>query len=326
LEGGRKDLVFKYDFGGLGGANANLRFNQPLEIAIDSGKFSKWGQLVYVLDSGNNCIKVFNIAGAFIAKVDYSLKEWAAEHAVSLTVSWDGTICLLTNMRVLFFNIDGENTGEFKLDRTDPLQICANKNANFVYILYDDDVLKISATGLLIGNFSVSEKWHRIGSYMVRGIPPYFGKIRRMATTKFDQIYLVLDNIVLIYADLLTEMSLAASTYRDMQWDMDHIKIGMDEYMQDFVVNIALHRMYDNINLFRKAIYGTLRVYEKNGIKYLRTNNLSEGEFALMNEVPAKGEIFVASNAPMSARVFNDNIQKLYDIIVKLLEWCQANL
>ena len=145
-----------------------------------------------------------------------------------------------------------------------------------------------------------------------------------MAVTKYDQIYLALDNIVLIYADLLREMALAGNTYDKYSWSLDDIKIGKNEYMQDFVVNAALHRMYDNIDLFKRSIYARIRVREKNGIKYIKTDNVMASEYAYLQDMPTKGDIFIPSNAPMSARVFNDNIKLLYDMIVKLLNWCQV--
>lgn len=318
------DMVFMYDFGGLGGGDSNLRFNNPIELAVDNGLHENIGQILYVLDEGNQCVKAFNSYGAFVAKVPYDLIKYNSEKAVSLAVGRDGTICVLTTHRILYHDLDGHKKGEYKLPRLNPLQICANKNSNFLYVLYDDDIVKVSTTGLFVGNFSVSSVWHKIGGWRVNEIPEFYGKIRMMAATKYDQIYLVLDNIVLIYADLLREMALAGNTYDKYSWSLDDIKIGKQEYMQDFVVNAALHRMYDNIDLFKRSIFGRIRVREKNGIKYIKTDNVMAREYAYLQDMPTKGEVFVPSNAPMSARVFNDNIELLYNMIVKLLDWCQV--
>ena len=81
--------------------------------------------------------------------------------------------------------------------------------------------------------------------------------------------------------------------------------------------------MFDNIDFFRRCIYGRIRVREKNGIKYIKNDNISLNEFLNMQEVTTKDEVFVPSNAPVSAKVFNDNIKKLYDMIVLLLGWVQ---
>ena len=318
------DLVFMYDFGGLGGGDSNLRFNNPIALAIDNGLHENLGQLVYVLDEGNQCVKAFNSYGAFVSMIPYELKKYAKENAISLAVGVDGTVCVLTNHRILYYTLEGKKKGEYKLERTDPIQLCNNKNSNFLYVVYDDDIVKVSTSGLFVGNFSVSQVWHKIGGWRVNEIPPFYGKIRFMAVTKYDQIYLALDNIVLIYADLLREMALAGNTYDQYSWSLDDIKIGKNEYMQDFVVNAALHRMYDNIDLFKRSIYARIRVREKNGIKYIKTDNVMASEYAYLQDMPTKGDIFIPSNAPMSARVFNDNIKLLYDMIVKLLNWCQV--
>ena len=318
------DLVFMYDFGGLGGGDSNLRFNNPIALAIDNGLHENLGQLVYVLDEGNQCVKAFNSYGAFVSMIPYELKKYAKENAISLAVGVDGTVCVLTNHRILYYTLEGKKKGEYKLERTDPIQLCNNKNSNFLYVVYDDDIVKVSTSGLFVGNFSVSQVWHKIGGWRVNEIPPFYGKIRFMAVTKYDQIYLALDNIVLIYADLLREMALAGNTYDKYSWSLDDIKIGKNEYMQDFVVNAALHRMYDNIDLFKRSIYARIRVREKNGIKYIKTDNVMASEYAYLQDMPTKGDVFIPSNAPMSARVFNDNIKLLYDMIVKLLNWCQV--
>ena len=319
-----KDLLFLYDFGGLGGADQDLRFNSPIALAVDNGVHKNYGQMIYILDSGSKCVKVFNEYGTFMTKIDCNhLKEHLDEHFVSLDVGVDGTVCVLTNTRILFYDYDGTKTAEYELRGENPLQICRNKNANFVYVLYEDDVEKITTKGLYIGHFSVSDVWHPLQSKRENGVPAAYGKFHAIAATRYDQIYLVMDNIVLVYADLLSEMSLASNGYKEHEWSLKDIKIGRQEYVQDWVVNIALHRMFDNIDFFRRCIYGRIRVREKNGIKYIKNDNISLNEFLNMQEVTTKDEVFVPSNAPVSAKVFNDNIKKLYDMIVLLLGWVQ---
>lgn len=321
---GDKDVLFLYDFGDFGGRGAKLKFNHPIALDVDEPREEANEQWLYVLDEGNQCVKAYSDTGVWKFTSPYSLEE--DETATSIAVGIDHLIHVLTNKRVLILDQNGV-VGQYKPTKTGALQLCRSRTGKFIYILYPTDIEKVTTSGKYLGNFRFSDQWKKFGtdvnSELYKNARPWGAKM--MTATRHNQIYIVLDNCILVYSDYLIEKSLASLNFEQFMWRPEDIMVHKQEYMQDWVINTSLQRLHDNINLFKRSIYSRIRVQDRDGGKLIVFDDLAPREYAKL-QIADKKQIFLPSNAPVSAKVINDQLELLYNSLLVLLSFVQDEL
>ena len=321
---GDKDVLFLYDFGDFGGRGAKLKFNHPIALDVDEPREEANEQWLYVLDEGNQCVKAYSDTGVWKFTSPYVLEE--DETAISIAVGIDHLIHVLTNKRVLILDQNGV-VGQYEPTKTGALQLCRSRTGKFIYILYPTDIEKVTTSGKYLGNFRFSDQWKKFGtdvnSELYKNARPWGA--RMMTATRHNQIYIVLDNCMLVYSDYLIEKSLASLNFEQFMWRPEDIMVHKQEYMQDWVINTSLQRLHDNINLFKRSIYSRIRVQDRDGGKLIVFDDLAPREYAKL-QIADKKQIFLPSNAPVSAKVINDQLELLYNSLLVLLSFVQDEL
>jgi len=169
---------------------------------------------------------------------------------------------------------------------------------------------------------------------------------RNVYHDEYRNLYVVARNHILKYVDKLSIVSLVQDT-EGMTWALEDLYVDKNEYIQDWVVNRSLNRMWDNIEIFQKSILGkfdymtiqnittatvlsTIPIPDNfdfcssdwlytNG-KYITVETIFETEKPVVRtftvdeykELPyTKDDVFVGINELVSAPVINRPISKL---------------
>ena len=316
-EDGNGTVRFLYDWGGFGGPDAKLKFNNPVCISIDEGT-SEMGQSIYVLDKGNSCVKKYNLSGVWRGTVKYVLGK--GEAAVWMDVDVNGRIHVLTSLRDLILERNGVVVAEYRLPSVTPVCVFRNRNHDFVYIMTDTDILKITGDGDFICRFSDGEQWKDVRSAF--GVPAFAGSPRSGYADEYDQIWVLFDGLVVAYSDVVRQVRLYAPEVEDLMWKDDDLRFAKDEYLSDFIVNTVFQRMYDNVNLVRRSMHSKIDYREKNGKTYTSIVGLSPVEYRKLN-IPEKDDLTIPLNAPMTSESFNYGLRMIYSAIETLLSFVQ---
>lgn len=314
---GNGNVRFLYDWGGYGGPGAKLKFNNPICLAIDEGT-GEYGQSLYVLDAGNDCVKKYNLSGVWRGTFRYSLGR--GEAAVWLDVDIKGRMHVLTNLRDIILDSSGSVVGEYALDGSNPVCVFRNRKNDFVYIMYPRDIVKITGDGDFLCRCTDSEEWKDVGS--VDGIPEFGGDMRFGYADEYDQLWILFDGFVVVYSDVVRQVRLYSPEVEKHLWGLGDLHIARGEYVSDMVVNSVLQRMYDNVNLVCRAMHSKLDYREKNGKTVTSVVGLSPVEYRKLR-IAEKSDVLVPLDAPMTSESFNYCIRMIYRGIETLLSFVQ---
>jgi hypothetical protein len=260
---------------GLGSVNSKHRFNKPVDITID--EFSN----LYVLDSNNLCIKIFTARGSWIRTVNLTDSD-----PLSLAIDSDKRLHILYNTKIVVYDVVANtflNSYDIKGSET-PIKIRSNYVKEIFYVVYKNKVQKYFKNGTYFSDIDLSS-------------PKCIDNITNIHQDKNRNLYILTNDYIVKYTDLMfldskmyTDSYLNISNY---MWSLSDIAISRDEMLQDITYTTAFHRMWDNIEILRRAV---------------RNKNTEDN-----TPIYQKSDIFIGQNEIVSTGVMNRCVKYLWD-------------
>ena len=230
-----------YFWGGLGSANSHNKYNNPQDIFVDTNN------ILWVADTDNLAVKKHSRTGSWLMTLTSS-KFTTTNKPQSLCKDHNDNLHVLCNNMVIVFNNDGNYVTEYQLNINDnytKIRPCTDDG--FVYITSSNRTIKSDLDGsvqLPLTNQALNAE------YIVAN--------RSVFHDEFRNLYICQDNHILKYNDQIKLVSLIKDTALTNTWSLDDIFIKTNEYVQDWVINKSLNRLWDNIEMVRKSIIGKL--------------------------------------------------------------------
>jgi hypothetical protein len=223
-----------YEWGGLGGLNAKNKFNSPNDLFIDDS------DNVWVADTFNKCIKKYTRTGSWLKTIT---SEYFTETEQPLSVITNAEyIYVLTNSQIVCFNSNGMYVDKYNI-ATGAKRICKCRDGGFLYILYTNEIVKYTLTGIEAG---VIEPTNFVS---------YTADFRCVFHDEYRNLYIINKNHILKYVDQLSITNLKTDTF-DQGWPLEKLHVHKDEYIQDWIINRCFQRLWDNIEIFRRSLNG----------------------------------------------------------------------
>jgi hypothetical protein len=202
------------------------------------------------------------------------------------------------------------STGEFIKTYTysnlsDPKKIISSYDGGFLYVCLSDRISKVTEDGVNAGAFAINTNNSYTNIHM----------------DESRNLYITTSNTILKYNDRISIIDLK-SQFDQYLWDMNDIYIKAEEYVQDWVYNRSISRMWDNIELFRRGIKGKISITQDitTGIQTLVLKGFTPTEYTTINNVINKEDIYIGVNEFVTADVINRCLEKLYNIQLGILD------
>lgn len=304
-KGKNQVIVYKYNFdtrtwallyswGGLGGPNAKNKFRAPEDLFIDQTN-SLW-----VVDSGNLVVKKYSRSGSWLAT--FKSDEFTGNTPRSVVVDENGGVHVLCDKNIVRFDSDGTIISTYFNHNGEYTRIRPCTDNGFFYVVSSSKVTKIIENGDSIGeigdvlNVTYNSAYH----------------------DEFRNLYMTTDTGAIVkFVDKLDVLNLRLDT-DDLIWPTDAIQIDSEEYIQDWVVNKCLARLYDNIEVYRRSLVGRFENIIEDGVKTPTIRSFKLDEFSVLPY--SKDDIYIGINELVTAPVFNRCISKLYECMAVVLE------
>jgi hypothetical protein len=286
LDTPRKNWNILTTWGGFGGPDAKKKFLNPTDIHVDQY------DSVWVCDSGNNCIKQFTGGGAWLNTIKDN--EFENDKLLSLCVdSQEQLHVLLSSGTIRVYTYKGEFIFKYEANEylDTPTRINTNNNREIIYCVNNNKVIKYFRTGVFAG-------------YLLDQIP-CVTNINSVFHDEFCNV-LVTSNDKIVKALDLMRLSTFKTNLPSTYWSLDDLLINKEEYVQDWVYNRSLQRLWDNIEMFRNSLFynkeqGYCQEYKP--LKY------------------QKNEIFIGQNEIVTNTVINRCFKYLWENFSILLDY-----
>jgi hypothetical protein len=245
IKNNRFDLFASW--GDYGLVESPQGFNSPTDIHIDTEN-SLW-----IADNGNECVKKLTITGRNLMTLTSNYFKDNAP--ISVCVDSKKNLHCLTETGIYVF--DSEGTFSFKYDLpegvTDINKINTSYNREMIYVTYNLGVVKYFRTGV-IANY-LFDRYECASGQFLEGY-------NSMTQDKFRNVYITVGDKILKVPDLMHNIESKAPLSPDLYWELSDLQIHKEEYIQPWVYLKAFHRLWDNIEIFRSALF-----YEAEGCK-----------------------------------------------------------
>ena len=272
-------------WGGFGTTNAPNKFSSPNDIHID--------QLdnVWVCDTGNGCVKTYSDLGTWIRTVtDEQLK---LTPPLSLCVDFQQQVHILTNKNIRVYSYTGQFLFEYSYNThvtTEPRKINTSYNRDVIYLACESEVVKFFRNGVFFGTI-VSNKENA-------------NNINGIYQDEFRNLLVLTNDKILKYPDLMNLVMLKGNLPSNY-WQLNDLLIHEEEYVQNWVYNKSLQRMWDNIEIFRNTLFYSAEI----GCK------------AYKSPIHSKDKIVIGQNELVTAAVVNRVLGYLWDNFLTLIDY-----
>ena len=290
------------EWGGYGGATAHLKFRNPNDLCVDAD------DNIWVADTGNKVVKKYTKSGSWLMTISVfdGLGEDADTGIISLDVDYDGRIHVLTPSAVFVYDTDGTTYNIYTIDSENEIPVTIRKmsGAKYMYIAYSTHIDKVNLTGGVVSKFG----------YEI--INANFGGLYHDSKRN---LYISNGKNVIVYLDGVMINRVASENYKEFLWDMNEIYINQNENVQDWVINMSLHKLYDNFDLFRYSLFGRVGYVNEDGIETLQAVDFHPGDYKTLVFTP-KDNIFIGINELVTSDVINRCVGQLQDCLQVLLD------
>lgn len=290
------------EWGGYGGASAKLKFRKPVDVAVDG--FDN----VWVADAGNLAVKKYTRSGSWLLTVllPAHLDDIPGGGIIGLDVDMNGRVHVLTPNFVYVYSSDGSLFHIYSIgDGADmPRFIRKMSNTPYMYIGYATSFKKVNLSGGVVSEF---------GSDLT------YSDFLGCFHDSYRNLYIANHKNLLVYCDGVLISRVSNPSYKVHKWPMEDILIAPDENVQDWVCNVSFQRMYDNIDLLRMSLFGTVEYREVDGVLKLVPVDYHPKEYAQLVFEP-KDSVFVGTNELVTMAVINRCVLKLQRCLRILLE------
>ena len=318
------ELIYLDSTGGYGNHYENNLFNVPRSLDV-------YNTDVYVLDSGNGCVKKYDKDLNWITTYRL-MRDFQEAYPVHLSHDADGNMYVLTDKN-LIYRYDNDFQNRFDI----PLDSLSANNEIYKKIIFSptDDAVFYVLSDKNIYKKLVTQPDEDVGKYL-----PYllrtdtedtykdffsiehkgndFNFVFCQAPNNAGRIVLWLDNINLF--DVLSDNNFDVYT-------IDEIKIHRDEYLQNWVFNKAIAKILINHMRFRDQITGVFvakRDIKNNiafqGTRYFLPTELEELRF----ELNVTG--FIGSNEIFQNNIINRCLRNIFNKQELLLRTLTAEI
>ena len=224
-----------YGWGGLGGANAKTKFNNPNDFYIDNLN------RLWVVDTGNNVVKQFTRTGSWLQTISSDL--FNDDAPLSVVLDENDNIYVLTSSKIIQFSNSGVYISHKSLTNSGAKTIRPCSDEGFAYICYSDKIVKYMYSD---GNEAI---------FANNDFVNYSENYQNVFHDEFRNLYIIANNHILKYIDKLFIISLKQDTDNKL-WPLQSCFVDKNEYIQDWTINRCLNRFYDNVAIIHKSLMG----------------------------------------------------------------------
>jgi hypothetical protein len=227
-----------YNWGGFGSSTSHNKYNSPQDMLVDS-------EGLWIADTNNLVIKKYTRTGSWLKTISSS-KFTSTNKPLSLCKDSNNNLQVLCTNKIEVFDSNGIFLYEYEIG-TNFNKIRSAYDEGFVYVSSPDSIVKSNLDGsiqLPLKNVALNAT--------------YVANNRSIFHDEFRNLYSCQPNHILKYNDQVNYVSLMKESVFDDMWSIDDIYIKKQEYVQDWVINKSLNRLWDNIEIARKSIIGKL--------------------------------------------------------------------
>lgn len=318
-------LVYIKSIGGYGNYDDAHLFNNPRNIAI-------YNSNLYVLDSGNSCIKQYDTDFNWIT-THRLFRDFNNNYPIDIVTDNNGGIHVLTNTnKIISYNND------FSVTTVTSLPVLENASEYYTGIntsIVDGNIF------YLITNYNVYKKFYSsiddtIGKYLFyrfnvdsnENIVAFTSLAYPLNSSDTNVIFSLYNGAGKFgfYADNINLDTTLVTKDFDI-YPLSSIQVGSEEYVQNWVFNKALAKLIINHTRLRNLIFSRF-LYEPDeqgvltyqGIRYMTPDELLSVTFDqdLTN--------FIGSNEIFQNAIINRAIKFIYDGQVSILNMLQSDI
>jgi len=281
-------------FGGVGGSMSKTKFLNPTNLYVD--QFDN----VWIADTGNFVLKQYTNTGSWL----FTLRDddyFKAENDPPLDVCTDSetNVHVLTNKVVRVYTYRGEFLFEYQpggevIPLSNLRKIAPSYNREMIYIANRSQVIRHFRTGGYSGTIINDKKC--------------VDNINDIFQDEYRNLLIANDDKILKYIDLMTLIPLK-SPLPGQYWPLKDLLIHDEEYVQNWVYTKALHRLWDNIEIFR------------NTLLYNSSGNCKKYK----PPIHSKDKITIGQNEIVTSTVINRSLSYLWDNFKVILEYYDPN-
>lgn len=278
-------------FGGVGGSLSKTKFLNPTNIHID--QFDN----LWVVDSGNFVLKRYSNTGSWL----FTLRDeyFKTDSPIDVCVDSTSNVHILTTNVIRVYTYQGEFLFEYKPgDDVIPLtglrKIASSHNREIIYIATKSQVIRHFRTGSYSGTIINNKQC--------------VDNINDLFHDEYRNLLIANDNKILKFVDTMTIIPLK-SPLPSQYWSLNDLLIHEEEYVQNWVYTKSLHRVWDNIEIFRNTL-----LYENTGTckRY-------------KPPIHSKDKITIGQNEIVTSTVINRALGYLWENLSTLLEYYDTN-
>jgi len=322
-------LTYIDSIGNYGGFSSKTNFNNPQAITI-------YQDMLYVLDSGNKCIKRYDLNLNW--QFTYHLyREFLSAFPLDITADKDGNMFILTNdSRLTRYDSNFiEKTGDYDISSL----IAPGESFKKIMISQSDTNILYLVTDKNIFKKFVNKPYDTIGKYLL-----YLHKyniadeqIRAFATAPADSEGTDRNIIFSVsgnngpgkfgnFVDSANLFDILAVRDFDI-YNLEEMSFSPNEYIQSWVLNKNITKQIINHMRLRDEIIGkyiaTVDYYGNiafKGTRYLRPEELEQIYF------DQNITMLIGGNELITNTILNRPLEKIYNIQVAILEILAAEI
>jgi len=235
-------------WGRFGAATSKQGFNKPQDLHIDQN------DLIWIADSGNNCIKQLTLAGKNLLTIT---SEYLVDNnLLSVCVDSIGNIHALTEGKVFVFDSQGTFSFSYNLPISGASKITTSYNRETIYISYTNGIIKYFKDGeicqYILQDQLVYDSQLKAKNQILQG---YYS----IYQDQFRNLYITVKDQVIRIADIMKLVRYKAQEEGNIRWSPEELYVNKEEYIQPWVYLKTFHRLWDNIEIFRNSILSRTR-------------------------------------------------------------------
>jgi len=317
-------LTFLNSVGNKGNAQSKLEFNNPTGITV-------YNNFVYVLDSGNKCVKKFDSDLNWLAtyRLSIDLKD---TFPLDIGSDYNGKIYIITrDNTLLIYDNDFNSKSVYNLNKIKENNeifskiVFSKQDNNIFYIVTNKNIYKKLTTSpdSTIGKYLLYLYNYNIPSEIISSFSSAYAdngdkNIIFSYANNTGKLGLFLDNLNLY--DVLAVRDFDIYTFEDMQFNND-------EYLQNWVINKNISKLLVNLMRFRDQIIGKFiasQDYKTNvvfkGTRYLLPQELESIFFE--QDIT----FYIGANELVTNNIVNRALYKLFNIQNSILNILQSQV
>jgi hypothetical protein len=304
------ELIFVDTIGGLGGQDAENLFYQPRSIDF-------YNSHLYVLDSGNGCIKMFDNEFNWV-KTYRLFRDFLTDYPIHLSHDKNGNMYVLTTQnKILKYDTNFQNKVEI------PLDSLSAQNESYIKLSFsptDENIFYVLSNKNIYKKL-VSQPDEDVGKYL-----PYL--LRGSEEDTYSALYSLPINTgdinfvfskspngagkVIAWFDNINLFDVLSNNNFDI-YTFDEIKINRGEYLQNWVFNKAVSKMLVNHMRLRDQITGRFLAKRdsKNNITFRGTRYFTPTELDILR-FEQDVTNYIGMNETFQNNIVNRCLEKIF--------------